>query len=95
MYDHDSNSSDLALSANLDDLTYTSLNIVDQSTEVHVIPTPVHEVDDFIDDADDDTDNDVDDDSDSDDLESDNECEAIYCSSDEADWSINVICKKT
>lgn len=84
---HDNNSSDLALCANLEHLTYTSLSRVDQSTEVHV---DVCEDADFIDDVvddDDDVDNDVDviDDSDSDDLESDNECEARYCSSDESD----------
>ncbi|KAJ9566495.1 hypothetical protein OSB04_002461 [Centaurea solstitialis] len=49
---HDNNSNDLALSANLDGLTYTSLSI-GEATEVEEIPTHARDDDDdFVDDAD-------------------------------------------
>ena len=51
---HDINSNDLALSANLDGLTYTSLSI-GEPTEVEEIPTLARDDDDdFVDDADND-----------------------------------------
>jgi len=60
---HDSNSNDLALSANLDGLAYTSLSI-GVATKVEEIPTPARDDDDdFVDDADnDDLDRDTSDD---------------------------------
>ncbi|KAJ9541221.1 hypothetical protein OSB04_027727 [Centaurea solstitialis] len=51
---HDNNSNDLALSANLDGLTYTSLSI-GEATKVEEIPTHArNDDDDFVDDADND-----------------------------------------
>ncbi|GJX31687.1 hypothetical protein Tco_0241542 [Tanacetum coccineum] len=52
---HDNNSSDLALSANLNELDFATLNIDGQSTEVEVPPPTIHVDDDedFIDDEDD------------------------------------------
>lgn len=82
---HESNSSDLSLSADLDRLTYTSLSI-GQSTEVEHISTQAREEIDSDDDSDDaNNDDNVIDDYDSEDLDSDNECEQHNCSSDESD----------
>ncbi|GKE71904.1 hypothetical protein Tco_1529976, partial [Tanacetum coccineum] len=50
---HDSNSSDVALTANLDDLEYTQLSGDSLSTEVSFIPTSLLDDVEFIDDDDD------------------------------------------
>lgn len=83
---HDVNSSDIALDANLDSLTYTSLRGDDQSTEI-IVDTDervaIRNDDNFIDDEDDDAHSL--DDSESEDLDVDNQCEINYCSSEETD----------
>ncbi|GJY11044.1 hypothetical protein Tco_0379229 [Tanacetum coccineum] len=75
---HDQNSCDIALSANLDDITHTRLSRASQSTEVDNIQASVSDDDDFIIDVDEDEDVLVID-SDIDGSESDNnQCEGGY-----------------
>ncbi|GKE49922.1 hypothetical protein Tco_1481180, partial [Tanacetum coccineum] len=83
---HDNMSSDLALTANLEDLDHTSLSGVGPSTEVEYTPTSsLVDDDDFNDDDELDVPHDFSSDSDSDSEDYDNQPVVTYCSSDDSD----------